>query len=143
MRPSSPKREKNTVALIAVVDDNEGVLATIRLLLRSRHADEVALYSDPQELLHALEQGRRPDLVITDFCMPTMNGEDLLNAISRLDNSIPGIVITGYPEGLDALAKRYPILCKGTRDFIPLLLRQVDSLLPASSARPGRLVARS
>lgn len=124
------------MALIAVVDDNEGVLATIRILFQARHEHEVSLYSDPAELLHDMEEGIRPDLVITDFRMPGMNGRDLLDSIGRMDEGIPGIIITGYPEGMGPPDRRYPVLCKGTRDFIPGLLRQVDQL--ASTAAPLR-----
>ncbi|MBD3315094.1 MAG: response regulator [Chitinivibrionales bacterium] len=132
------------MAQIVLVDDNEGVLTTIQLLLKARHDDEVALYTSPEELLRAMDQGMRPDLVITDYSMPGMNGGELLTSIARRDESIPGIVITGYPEGLDALAGRYPILCKGTRDFIPTLLKHVKIFLSTpTTASAERLLAGS
>jgi len=36
------------------------------------------------------------DLLITDICMPELNGDDLIREIRKLDDELPIIAITGF-----------------------------------------------
>jgi len=47
--------------------------------------------------LYVQAQGRF-DLLITDICMPGMNGCDLIHEIRRRDQKLPIIAVTGYAE---------------------------------------------
>jgi len=38
------------------------------------------------------------DLLITDICMPEMNGSELVHAIRQRDQNLPIIVVTGYAD---------------------------------------------
>jgi diguanylate cyclase (GGDEF)-like protein/PAS domain S-box-containing protein len=59
----------------------------------------VRSFADPAELLVWLERNT-PDLIITDFKMPKMNGAEFIRRFRKLPNStdIPIIVITIYEE---------------------------------------------
>ena len=83
-------------ALVAVVDDDEGVLKSLEYLLES--ADYSArLFSSATALL---DSGclAEVDCVISDVDMPDIDGFELLESIQRLRPGLPAILITGYPD---------------------------------------------
>lgn len=47
------------------------------------------------EALNAI-RNKTPDLILTDFNMPQMNGEDFIMAINQEGFDIPCLVMTGY-----------------------------------------------
>lgn len=75
---------------------------------------------------HAIEiiQKERIDCCFTDINMPGMDGLELAEHIRRFDNSIPVIVMTGYPS-LDVTIKT---LKNGVVDFLvkPVNLSQME-----------------
>lgn len=81
---------------ILLADDEEAVREAIRLLL---NVDEhqVTEASNGRE---ALELFRREgfDLVITDYAMPEMQGDELATRIKRLAPAQPIILITAFAE---------------------------------------------
>ncbi len=93
---------------ILCVDDEEGVLAALRLQLGQRfgHECEIATaLSGPEalELLDELESdGERIAVVIADQIMPGMKGVDLLEAVDRRSPTTTKILLTGQ-AGLDAV----------------------------------------
>jgi FixJ family two-component response regulator len=85
-------------ALVAVVDDDRGVLRSIEYLLES--ADYGArLFTSAQA---ALDSGclAEIDCLISDIDMPGMDGFELLRMMQATRPRLPIIVITGYPERL-------------------------------------------
>src|SRR5207237_1938370 len=62
---------------ILVVDDDSGMLASLRGLFRSRGQEGV-------------------DAVVTDFAMPGMDGVQLVQAIHDRDESLPVILLTAH-----------------------------------------------
>jgi len=88
-------------AVIAVVDDDPGMLESIESLLNS--ADyEVRLFSTATALL---ESGGLPeiDCVISDVAMPLMDGFDLARALQEARPALPVILVTGRPDLLHRL----------------------------------------
>ena len=115
--------------LIALVDDREEVLQSLRLFLSRSGMSETATYDAPEALLEDMRSGMYPDLVVTDLNMAGMNGVELLDTINALYGDIPGIIITGYPEGIPSVSKlnkRYPVLCKGDHHFFRELVRLAE-----------------
>ena len=96
---SIPKRR------ILVVDDEPMVCDAIELMLKfDGHAVETAA-SAAEALVH-LE--RAPfDLVITDFAMPRMRGDELAQCIKARDPAMPVVMITAHAEML--AANRIPL----------------------------------
>jgi two-component system, NtrC family, response regulator GlrR len=123
--------------LIAIVDDREEVLHALTLILKRAGRFSTEAYDTPGSLLQDMETGRRPDLIVTDLNMAGMNGIALLDTVVALYGDIPGIIITGYPEGIQSAAKRYPVLCKGDQGFFRELVSRAEELLAAQSVGAG------
>lgn len=118
---------------VYVVDDqntNRKLLAKLAGALRP--AVRVRQFACPWE---ALEAARRsaPDLVVTDYVMPGMNGAELVRALRELPDctELPVIVVTAYGDR----EYRYDALAAGATDF---LLSPVDHA--EFKARAGNLL---
>jgi len=125
-----------SAAVVAVVDDDQGILRSLEYLLES--ADyTVRLFASGQDLL---DSGRLPevDCLISDVDMPGMDGFELLKRVHAVRPGLPAILITGYPETV----KRMPASGgSNPRLFIkpfqgPELLAAVSELL-AGTMKPG------
>src|SRR5437868_5396054 len=77
---------------ILVVDDDSGMLASLRGLFRSRGQEAVVARSGQE----ALGQLDGVDAVVTDFAMPGMDGVQLVQAIHDRDESLPVILLTAH-----------------------------------------------
>jgi FixJ family two-component response regulator len=87
--------------LVAVVDDDPGVLRSLEYLLES--ADYAArLFTSGQELL-ASGRLAELDFLISDVDMPGMDGFELVRLVHAERPGLPTILITGYPERLKSL----------------------------------------
>lgn len=115
--------------IVAVVDDDEGVLRSLEYLLES--ADyAVRLFRAGTELLDSgcLEE---IDCLISDIDMPGTDGFELLRLVRAARPGLPTILITGYPDTL----KRLPPLGGNSPRFFtkpfdgPALLRAVSDAL--------------
>src|SRR6202051_5287902 len=89
---------------VYVVDDDAGVLGSLRFLLET-DGFNVRTFSNGAALLNAV----RPtgvDCFVIDYKMPDMNGIDLAGRLRSRDIAAPVILITGYPdENISARAK--------------------------------------
>jgi FixJ family two-component response regulator len=91
-------------ALVAVVDDDPGILQSLAYLLES--ADyAVLVYSSAAALLDSNGLAKI-DCLISDIDMPGIDGFELLQMISAARPDLPTILITGYPDRLE----RMPVL---------------------------------
>jgi two-component system response regulator HydG len=77
---------------VLVVDDESGILDTLRILFRSEGYD-VAVASSGRAAMTALEE-ERPDLVLSDIRMPGSTGLDVLSRVRELDPELPVILMT-------------------------------------------------
>lgn len=82
--------------MIAVVDDDQGILASLGSLLDSADYD-VRLFPVPTELLESAGLADI-DCLITDVAMPVMDGFALVRAVRTARPALPVILITGRPE---------------------------------------------
>lgn len=89
--PTSPAR-------ILLVDDHANGLSARRSLLEEL-GHRITTASSGAE---ALEQfaGHKYDLVITDYRMPKMNGQELIAQLRRQSPHIPIILISGFAEAM-------------------------------------------
>jgi FixJ family two-component response regulator len=87
--------------VIAVVDDDPGILRSLENLLES--ADQAARVFASAEAL--LESGclAEIDCLISDIDMPVMDGLELLRVVRVARPELPVILITGHPEMLNRL----------------------------------------
>ena len=83
---------------ILVVDDDPGMGKVLKRLLRAAaHTVETAVTGGDAPI--HFEKGRF-DLVITDYQMPGMNGDELAAAIKALVPIQPILMVTAYAEQL-------------------------------------------
>jgi diguanylate cyclase (GGDEF)-like protein/PAS domain S-box-containing protein len=107
--------------IVVVIDDrvtNRNVLT--RLAASVEEGLQVKAFASPQAALDWI-QGNMPDLVITDFKMPEMDGADFTRAFRALPGAleVPVVVVTVYEER----SYCYQALEAGATDF---LLSPVD-----------------
>lgn len=90
--------ELNRPLRILVVDDDDSVRSTLLdfLEIRKYEADSARNGREAIRLLdghHAVF-----DLLITDICMPEMDGFGLIQHVRKRDESLPILAITGYAD---------------------------------------------
>jgi CheY-like chemotaxis protein len=81
---------------VVLLDDDPGVLAALRRLLRGEPYQVLAT-SDPLEALGALGE-RDVRVLITDQRMPRMNGTELLGWVQARFPQMPCVLLTGFAD---------------------------------------------
>ncbi len=99
---------------ILVVDDEENIREIFKEYLESVDNYNVMTAKDGFEALEIITS-EEVHCCFTDISMPRMDGIELTNKIQHYDNTIPVVVMTGYPS-LDNAIK---ILKNGVVDFLP------------------------
>jgi len=90
--PAFPQRR------ILVVDDEPGVCEAVKMML-DFDGHEVEMANSGEKALSMFEEGKF-DLVITDFLMPNMKGDELATAIKKRAPNQPVVLITAFAEML-------------------------------------------
>lgn len=119
--PATPGQAKR----ILVVDDEPFVCEAVRMML-AFDGHDVETAGSAREALGIFEPGKF-DVVITDFAMPAMKGDELAAAIKARAPGQPVVMITAYAEMLQA--SRNPL--KGVDCVIskPFLLENLRDAL--------------
>jgi CheY-like chemotaxis protein len=91
---------------ILVVDDEPFVCDAVRMMLVF-DGHQVQTVNSGKDALSVFEKGKY-DLVITDFSMPEMKGDELAAAIKSRDPDQPVVMITAYAEMLQASGNPLP-----------------------------------
>ena len=79
--------------LVAVVDDEESVRRALGRLISSAGFG-VETFCSGADFLDSIHQ-QRPDCVVLDIRMPHMDGFDVQRALTKANDLIPVVVITG------------------------------------------------
>jgi CheY-like chemotaxis protein len=87
---------------ILVVDDEPQICEAVRMLLEF-YGHEVMTAANGNEALALFDQGRF-DLVITDYTMPGMKGDELALALKARVPGQPVIMLTAHAEMLKTVA---------------------------------------
>lgn len=87
---------------IVVVDDEKIVTSAFKTLLKVEGFQDSHFYNDPKEALEFL-QSNTPDIVISDFLMPDMNGLEFLSKVNKLYPEVSKILLTGYADKENAI----------------------------------------
>jgi two-component system, NtrC family, response regulator AtoC len=108
---------------ILVVDDEPLVCDAVKMML-SFDGHKVQTAASGQEALALLENGSF-DLVITDFEMPHMKGDELAAAIKARSPKQPVVMITAYAEMLEAAGNPLKgVDCLISKPFLLVNLRE-------------------
>ena len=87
---------------IVVVDDENIVTSAFKTLLKVEGFSDAHFFNSPKEALEFLVQNV-PDLVISDFLMPEMNGLEFLSEVKKLYPEVSKILLTGYADKENAI----------------------------------------
>jgi response regulator RpfG family c-di-GMP phosphodiesterase len=98
---------------ILVVDDDEVILQVFKDFLHGRGSYSILTARDGMEALKVLGHSK-VDFCFTDLNMPGMDGIEFTREIHELDNTIPVVVMTGYPSTDNTIAT----LKHGVVDFL-------------------------
>ncbi|MCP4746398.1 MAG: response regulator [Desulfobacteraceae bacterium] len=113
---------KETVLL---VDDEESILEVARTYFKSR-GYSVLTAGDGRQAVELL-WNNKVDCCFTDINMPTMDGLEFSDFMRKYDNSVPVVVMTGYPS----LDSTIHTLKNGVVDYLikPINLQQMEMCL--------------
>ena len=87
---------------IVVVDDEKIVTSAFKTLLKVEGFSDGHFFNSPVEALEFLKENK-PDLVISDFMMPEMNGLEFLTGVNELYPEVSKILLTGYADKENAI----------------------------------------
>ena len=87
---------------IVIVDDEKIVTSAFKALFKVEGFSNVSLFNSPAEALDYL-QNEEPDLIISDFLMPEMNGLQFLTEAKKLYPETSMILLTGYADKENAI----------------------------------------
>lgn len=87
---------------IVVVDDEKMFTSAIALLLKVEGYSDVHCFNNPKEALEFLKDNI-PDIILSDFLMPEMNGLEFLTEVNKLYPEVSKIILTGYADKENAI----------------------------------------
>ena len=87
---------------IVVVDDEKIVTSAFKTLLKVEGFADAHFFNSPKEALEFLKYNK-PDLVISDFLMPEINGLEFLKEVKALYPEVSKILLTGYADKENAI----------------------------------------
>ena len=139
---------KSPAASVFIVDDDEAVRSSLRLLIRSVGLQAQA-FASAREFLDAYD-ARHPGCLVLDVRMPGMSGLELQQELNQRGATIPVVFITGHgdvPMAVEAMQQgAFDFLQKPFRDqdLLDRVQRAMtrDAELRASMAARSEIMAR-
>lgn len=114
---------------LLIVDDEPDMLKLLSMIIREKTPYEVITTNNPLEALNFISKGGF-DMVIADLKMPGLDGIELLDAVKRVNQDIPVIIITAYGT-VESAAETIE---KGGFDFITKPFRKEQILMTIDKA---------
>jgi len=87
---------------ILYVDDDKLLTSTFTTLMKVEGFKDVVVYNDPVKAVEYLKKNS-PDLIISDFLMPEMNGLEFLREAKKLYPETSMILLTAYADKENAI----------------------------------------
>ena len=113
---------KDQPTTVFVIDDDEAVRSSVKLLLKSVNLP-VAVFASAQDFL-ARYSPEQPGCLVVDVRMPGMSGLDLQQQLNLRGAIIPLIFITGHGD----ISMAVEAMQHGAFDFLPKPFRDQDLL---------------
>lgn len=114
---------------LLLVDDEPDMLKLLSMIIKEKTPYEVVTTNNPLEALEFAKKGGF-DLVISDLKMPGLDGIELIEAVKKIDEDIPIIIITAYGTVESASES----MNKGGFDFITKPFRKEQILFTIDKA---------
>jgi DNA-binding NtrC family response regulator len=129
------------VATILCIDDSRNILEVQQVLLENKGHRVLIAPDGPTGI--ALSREHSVDVVVLDFNMPGMNGDQVAQVMAQEQPTLPVVIWSGYtadvPESLRWFA--YAVLHKG--DGPDVLLSVIESLVKAGGISQRALAGPS
>ena len=87
---------------IVIVDDEKIVTSAFKTLLKVEGFSDVNCFNNPEEAVDFLKSNT-PDIIVSDFLMPQMNGLEFLTKAKELYPEVSMILLTGYADKENAI----------------------------------------
>ncbi len=87
---------------ILYVDDDKLLTSTFSTLMKVEGFKDVVIYNNPLEAVEYLKT-ETPDLIISDFLMPEMNGLEFLREAKKIYPEVSMILLTAYADKENAI----------------------------------------
>lgn len=87
---------------ILIVDDDKMVTSTLKTLFKLEGFLDVHYFNDPKEAVEFLKQ-EKPDIILSDFLMPEMNGFEFLSIAKEMYPEVSMMLLTGYADKENAI----------------------------------------
>jgi len=114
---------------ILIVDDEPDMLKLLTMILRAKTEYVVTSTNIPLEALELIKKGGF-SLVISDLKMPGLDGMELIDAVRKVDEDIPIIIMTAY----GTVESATEAIRKGGFDFITKPFRKEQILFTIDKA---------
>lgn len=89
-------------SLVIIVDDEKMVTSAFKTLLKLEGFNNCVAFNNPIEAVDYLKSNK-PDIIISDFIMPEMNGLEFLTEAKKLYPDVSKILLTGYADKENAI----------------------------------------
>ena len=87
---------------IILVDDEKMVTSAFKTLLKVEGYSNIVCFNSPVEAVEYLKSNA-PDIIVSDFIMPEMNGLEFLTEAKKLYPEVSMIMLTGYADKENAI----------------------------------------
>jgi DNA-binding NtrC family response regulator len=114
---------------ILIVDDEPDMLRLLSMILRDRTSYEITTTNNPVEAIELAKKGGF-DLVLSDLKMPGLDGIEIIEAVKKVDEDVPVIIITAFAS-VESAAEA---IQKGGFDFITKPFRKEQILFTIDKA---------
>ena len=105
----------NNTPSIFVIEDEESISKLIKLYLIKEQMDPLT-FLNAEDALKALNEGKRPNLIILDLNLPGMSGFEFLEELKKkFDKNIPSVMILSARDSDEDIIKG---LGYGADDFV-------------------------
>ena len=102
----------NTQPVVHIIDDDEAVLRSLALLLRS-HGHATRSYASGDQFLARIET-IEPGCAVVDVRMPGIDGMSVMRRLAALDAGLPVVIVTGHAD----VALAVQAMKEGAVDFV-------------------------
>lgn len=120
---------------VLIADDHQLFIDGIRsILAKELGITIIAEASNGLELIKLLEQGKQPDIIITDIRMPIMDGIAATKIISKSYPRIPILALTMFDQSADV----YEMLEAGARGYVTKEVDQNELVLAIHTIVTGK-----
>ena len=96
--PPAPPEPPTPLATILVVEDEAGIRALVRKILRRQGYEVLEAANGEDALALCREHGSRVELLITDMLMPQMGGRELVERLQTQGHAMKVLYVSGYTD---------------------------------------------